>query len=159
MNVKKKTRPEEHHYEVLSGRGIITGKLFGGCLDLLPMIVGTEIWPECNEWKNKILLVETSEEKPNPDLVLYYLRNLGAQGILNQIRGIVVGKPQDEQYYEEYKGVYRAVLNEFNCQYLPVLYNVNIGHAVPTGILPLGIECEIDLDKKTIRLLESATAL
>lgn len=159
VNVKKKTRPEEHHYEVLSGRGIITGKLLGGCLDVFPMIVGTEIWPECNEWKNKILLVETSEEKPNPDLVLYYLRNLGAQGILNQIRGIVVGKPQDEQYYEEYKGVYRAVLNEFNCQYLPVIYNVNIGHAVPTGILPLGIECEINLDKKTIRLLESATAL
>ena len=100
---------------------------------------------------------ETSEEKPGPDLITYYLRNLGAQGILNRIRGIVVGKPQDEQFYEEYKEVYWTVLNEFNCQSLPVIYNVNIGHAVPTGILPLGIECEINLDKKTIRLLESAT--
>jgi muramoyltetrapeptide carboxypeptidase LdcA involved in peptidoglycan recycling len=155
--VKRKTRPEEHHYEVLSGNGSITGELLGGCLDVFPMIIGTEVWPERDEWKNKILLVETSEEKPGPDLITYYLRNLGALGILNQIRGIVVGKPQDEQYYEEYKGVYRAVLNEFNCQYLPVIYNVNIGHAVPTGILPLGIEYEINLEKNIIRLLESAT--
>jgi muramoyltetrapeptide carboxypeptidase LdcA involved in peptidoglycan recycling len=157
LNVKKKIRPEEHNYEVLSGSGIITGELLGGCLDVFPMIVGTEIWPDCDGWKDKILLVETSEDKPTPELITYYLRNLGAQGILNQIKGIVVGKPQDEQFYEEYKEVYRTVLNEFNCQSLPVIYNVNIGHAVPTGMLPLGIKCEINLDQKTIRLLESAT--
>ena len=87
----------------------------------------------------------------------FYLRNLGAQGILNRINGIVVGKPMDEQFYEEYKEVYRIVLNEFNCRDLPVIYNINIGHAAPTGVLPLGIKYEIDLDNKIIRLLESAT--
>ena len=45
---------------------------------MFPMIVGTEIWPNSDEWKDKILLIETSEEKPKPDYVLYYLRNLGA---------------------------------------------------------------------------------
>lgn len=157
VNKKKKTRPEEHHYEVLSGSGVITGKLLGGCIDVFPMIVGTQIWPDLDEWKDKILLLETSEEKPSPDLIKYYLRNLGAQGILNRIKGIVVGKPQDEQFYEDYKEVYKAVLKEFDCQTLPVIYNVNIGHAVPIGTLPLGIEYEINLDQKTIRLLESAT--
>ncbi len=156
MDHKRETRPEEHHYEVLSGSGIVTGEVLGGCLDVFPMIVGTEIWPEADEWNGKILLVETSEDKPGPDLVKYYLRNLGAQGILNRISGIIVGKPQAEQFYEEYKEVYRTVLNEFNCKTLPVIYNVNIGHAAPTGILPLGIKCEIDLDNKIIRLLESA---
>lgn len=34
---------------------------------------------------------------------------------------------------------------------------LKIGHAVPTGMLPLGIKCEINLAQKTIRLLESAT--
>lgn len=120
------------------------------------MIVGTEIWPTKDEWKGKILLVETSEDKPSPDLITYYLRNLGAQGILSEINGIIVGKPQDEQFYEEYKSVYLAVLREFDCESLPIIYNVNIGHAVPTGLLPLGVQYEIDLDKKTIRLLESA---
>ncbi len=157
MEHKRETRPEEHHYEVLSGSGIITGELAGGCLDVFPMIVGTEIWPEADEWNGKILLVETSEDKPEPALVKFYLRNLGAQGILNRINGIVVGKPMDEQFYEEYKEVYRIVLNEFNCRDLPVIYNINIGHAAPIGVLPLGIKYEIDLDNKIIRLLESAT--
>ena len=120
------------------------------------MIVGTDIWPKVDEWKGKILLLETSEEKPNPDYVTYYLRNLGAQGILNAVNGIIVGKPQDEEFYEEYKAVYLSVLKEFNCENLPIIYNVNIGHAVPIGILPLGIEYELDLDEKIIRFSESA---
>ena len=154
---RRKTLPETHHYEVLSGKGIIKGQLLGGCVDVFPMIVGTEIWPSTEQWKGKILLLETSEDKPSPDYLKYWLRNLGAQGILQNINGILVGKPQDEKFYEEYKEIYLKVLHEFRCEHLPVLYNVNIGHAVPIGILPLGIEYEIDLDQKTIRFLESAT--
>ena len=153
----RKTLPESHHYEVLSGSGIIKGQLLGGCVDVFPMIVGTQIWPSAEQWKGKILLLETSEEKPSPDYLKYWLRNLGAQGILRSINGILVGKPQDEKFYEEYKEIYLKVLHEFHCEHLPVLYNVNIGHAVPIGILPLGIEYEIDLDQKTIRFAESAT--
>ena len=83
INVQRKMISEEHHYEVLSGSGIFKGELLGGCIDVFPMIVGTEIWPKPDEWSGKILLLETSEEKPSPDYILYYLRNLGAQGILN----------------------------------------------------------------------------
>lgn len=156
INARYKTIPETHHYELLSGTGKVSGQLLGGCLDVFPMIVGTDIWPKVDEWKGKILLLETSEEKPNPDYVTYYLRNLGAQGILNAVNGIIVGKPQDEEFYEEYKAVYLSVLKEFNCENLPIIYNVNIGHAVPIGILPLGIEYELDLDEKIIRFSESA---
>lgn len=157
INIAKKLLKEEHSYEVLSGSGVIRGQLLGGCIDVFPMISGTEVWPKSDEWKDKILLIETSEEKISPDYLLYYLRNLGAQGILNVIKGILVGKSQDEQYYEEYKDVYIKVLKEFNCEHLPIMYNINIGHAYPTGILPLGIEYEIDYDEKTIRFAESAT--
>lgn len=158
MHKRRKIQPETHHYEVLSGGGSIRGQLLGGCIDVFPMIVGTSIWPSAEEWKGKILLLETSEEKPTPDYVKYYLRNLGAQGILQKINGIVVGKPKDEEFYEEYKEVYRKVLHEFHREALPILYNVNVGHASPIGILPLGIEYEIDLDQKTIRFAESAVS-
>lgn len=157
INICKKLRKEEHGYEILSGSGIVRGKLLGGCIDVFPMIVGTDIWPSLENWKDKILLIETSEEKILPTYLLYYLRNLGAQGILNVIKAIIVGKPQDEKYYDEYKDIYLKVLKEFKIENLPIIYNVNIGHAYPTGILPLGIEYEIDCDKKTIRFLESAT--
>ena len=157
QNIEKKLIKEEHHYEVISGSGVIKGILMGGCIDVFPMILETEIWPKKDKWKDKIMLVETSEEKMSPEYLLFFLRNLGAQGILNVIKGIIVGKPQDEAYYEEYKEMYLKVLKEFNVENLPILYNVNIGHAYPNGALPLGIEYLIDLDKKQIVLLESAT--
>ncbi len=157
INIQKKLTREEHGYEVLSGTGKATGQLLGGCIDVFPMMLETEIWPKVDEWKNKILLIETSEEKMPPNYLLYYLRNLGVQGILNNINGIIVGKPIGETYYEEYKEIYLKVLKEFDCEDLPIIYNVNIGHAFGTGLLPLGINYEIDLDVKTIRFLESAT--
>ena len=157
MSIEKKLSDEEHGYEILQGTGVITGQLLGGCLDVFPMMVGTDIWPSKEEWKGKILLLETSEEKPSPNLVTYYLRNLGAQGIFDVIEGIVVGKPQDEKYYEEYKAVYKKVLEEFHREDLPVLYNVNIGYAYPMGILPLGTEVQIDFVIKKLTLLESPT--
>ena len=40
---------------------------------------------------------------------------------------------------------------------LPILYNVNVGHAYPIGVFPLGLEYEIDCDNKTLALLEAAT--
>ena len=156
-NVAKKLLPEMHGYEVLQGSGAITGEVLGGCIDVFPMIVGTSIWPSKEEWKDKILLIETSEEKPSPSLVTYYLRNLGAQGIFDVIKGIIVGKPMDEVYYNEYKEVYKRVMKEFNKEDLPIIYNVNIGHSYITGIIPLGTEMKVDLNKKKILLLESAT--
>ena len=167
-NIEKTLIKEEHGYEVLQGTGKITGQILGGCIDVFPMIIGTTIWPKQEEWKDKILLIETSEDKKillietsedklPPNYLTYYLRNLGAEGILDEIKGIIIGKPQEEKYYEEYKEVYKKVLKEYHKEDLPVLYNINIGHAYPTGIIPLGIEVEVDFDNKTIRLLESAT--
>ena len=119
------------------------------------MVVGTEVWPSKEEWRDKILLLETSEDKPSPEYVTFYLRNLGALGIFDVVKGIIVGKPQDEQYYEEYKEVYKKVLKEFNREDLPVLYNVNIGHSDPVGIIPLGSEIKVDYTNKKIYLSES----
>lgn len=157
INISKKLIKEEHGYELLQGSGVIKGQILGGCIDVFPMVIGTEIWPTKDEWKDKILLLETSEEKPSPDLVTYYLRNLGAQGIFDVVKGIIVGKPQEEVYYEEYKEVYKKVLKEFKKEELPILYNVNIGHAYPIGIIPLGTEVQINFDNKTICLLENPT--
>lgn len=148
---------EEHGYEVLQGSGVITGQILGGCIDVFPMMIGTEIWPVTTEWKDKILLLETSEKKPTPNQVTYYLRNLGVQGIFDQISGIIVGKPQAEVYYEEYKAVYKKVLKEFHQEYLPVLYNVNVGHAAPIGILPLGTNVQVDFTHKKITIAETVT--
>ena len=70
INTQKKMVKETHGYEVLQGKGCVTGEVIGGCIDVFPMINGTEIWPKKEEFKNKILLLETSEEQISPDLLL-----------------------------------------------------------------------------------------
>ena len=153
---KQKTRiKDEKGYQVIQGKGKVKGRLLGGCLDAFPIYNGTEVWPKLEEWKDKIIFLETCENMPEPYLITYYLRNMGAQGIFNVAKGIIVGKPRAEKYYEEYKDVYKKVLKEFNREDMPVLYNVNFGHSCPIGIIPYGIECELDVDNKKITLLES----
>lgn len=156
INKQKKRIKDAKGYEVIQGKGKVTGELLGGCLDAFPIYNGTEIWPSLKKWKDKILFLETSEDKPDPTLVTFYLRNLGAQGILNVAKGIIVGKPQNEKYYEEYKDVYKKILKEFNREDMPVLYNVNFGHSSPIGIIPYGVKCELDVDNRKITLLEKA---
>lgn len=145
-------------YELLQGKGKVSGALLGGCLGVFVMLFGTSLWPSPEEWRGKILLLETSESDPSPDLLAWVLRNLQAQGVLHAIRGIVVGKPAYPDKLEPYKEVYRQVVGfEAGLPDLPILYNVNVGHAYPIGLFPLGLEYEIDCEAKTLTLLEPAT--
>jgi muramoyltetrapeptide carboxypeptidase LdcA involved in peptidoglycan recycling len=158
MHRSRQLKPDYRGYEILQGKGKVTGHLLGGCLDVFTMCVGTEIWPKLADWQGAILFVETSEDKPTPDFVKYTFRNLAAQGILKAIHGILIGKPKDETYYEEYRAVIKQVVaEEEQLVDLPIFYNVNFGHAYPIGILPYGVMTELDCEAKTITLLESAT--
>ena len=145
-------------YDLLQGKGKVTGQLFGGCIDVFPELLGTPLWPSLEDWKGKILLLETSEENMPPHILGWFLRNLQAQGILDVLSGIIVGKPPFQEREEEYKQVYRQIVGgEAKLPDLPILFNVNVGHAYPIGVLPLGLTYEIDCDKKTLKLLEPAT--
>ena len=145
-------------YEIIQGTGKVTGELLGGCIDVFPELLGTSLWPALEEWKGKILLIETSEVDMHEMVLSWFLRNLHAQGILHVIKGIVVGKPAIEDKVESYKAVYKQIVGfEANLPELPILYNVNVGHAYPIGVLPLCLQYEIDCDNKTLTLLEKAT--
>ena len=159
LNRRRSLLPELHGYELLQGSGIVQGRLLGGCLDVFPMCVGTAAWPAPEHWDGALLFLETSEDKPAPDQVKYILRNLAAQGIFRRISGILVGKPQSEVYYEAYKQVFlQIVAGEEGLPDLPILYNLNFGHAAPIGILPCGIKAELDCAARTVTLLESAVS-
>ena len=145
-------------YEVLQGHGTVTGELLGGCLDVFPEIVGTAIWPSAEEWRGKLLLLETSEENMPVDYVVWYLRNLQAQGILHAVNGLVVGKPAYPDKYVPYGDALKQVVGfEAGLPEKPILYNVNVGHAYPIGVFPLGLRYEIDCDNGKLTLLEPAT--
>ncbi|MCL2376142.1 MAG: LD-carboxypeptidase [Defluviitaleaceae bacterium] len=148
---------DDKGYELLQGEGIAQGRLLGGCIDVFPMIIGTKIWPNPDEWDNAILFLETSQEYPAPHDVKYILRGLAAQGIISRLGGILFGKPQHEKYYEEYKQVLLQVVGKESGRHdMPILYNVNFGHTAPICILPYGVMAEINSDNKSLRLLEAA---
>ena len=154
INLSKKLIDDPYGYELLNGNGVVSGNVLGGCIEVFPMAYNTVIWP--SDWDNKILLVETSEEKPEPEYFKKLLEDLGNMGIFNKVKGMIVGKPYEGVYYEEYKDVIKEVINKYNRE-LPVLYNINIGHATPIGIIPLGVDIEVNYDEKKIKILESAT--
>lgn len=143
-------------YELLQGNGIVRGNLIGGCFEVFDMLRGTEVFPKLEDFDDAILFLETSEEKPPTWFIECGLRNYGIIGILGRIKGIIWGKPQDEEYYEEYKKVIRNVMKEFGREDLPILYNMNFGHTEPKICLPFGALVEIDCSKKSFSILESA---
>lgn len=63
------------------------------------------------------------------------------------LQGVLVGKPQDETYYDDYKSI---LLEELAEKKLPLVYNVNIGHATPRCIIPFGVEAEVNVEKQVI---------
>jgi muramoyltetrapeptide carboxypeptidase LdcA involved in peptidoglycan recycling len=144
----------------LQGNTKVKGELFGGCIDVLEFLKGTEYWPKKNFWKGKILLLETSEDKPTPTHVRWMLRNYGMQGIFSQISALLVGRARDYSP-EEKKALdeilVQVVAEEFGRTDLPIISNMDFGHTDPQQILPLGILAEVDCKKRAFRLLESPT--
>ena len=160
----RKMQKELHGFEVLNGEGKITGNLYGGCLDSLYDIYTSErygnengiyskynILPTLEEWKEKILFFETSEERMKPEKLEEILNYFKGIKVLETVKGIIVGKPIDEKYYEEYKEVFKKIFKNMDT---PILYNVNFGHSVPRCILPYGLKATVDYDNKRITIDE-----
>jgi muramoyltetrapeptide carboxypeptidase LdcA involved in peptidoglycan recycling len=168
VGVERVSHKEIHGYEVLRGSGVIKGELLGGCIEsLYDQITGSrypdekeiiakyEVFPNAKQWRGKILFAETSEEKPSPEKLRTMLTALDQVGVFKDIAGILVGKAQDEVFYEEYKKEWLNVTEEYNS---PILYNINIGHATPRAIFPYGGSVSIDLDSAKIFLEEPLVA-
>lgn len=151
----RRTMNQNTGYELLQGSGTVQGRLIGGCIEVLEFAKGTELWPDPAYWNDSMLFFETSEEKPAPDFIRYWLRNYAAQGILQKAKGIIFGKPQDAKYYVEYKVEILNVMKEYSLEHVPILYNLNFGHTEPKFILPYGAMAEIDCEQKTFSIVES----
>ncbi|UQS83135.1 S66 family peptidase [Bombilactobacillus thymidiniphilus] len=153
---------EQHGYQVLRGRGIVSGQLLGGCLDsLFAALAGSDeevqlikhyhLFPPAAQWQDKILFLETSEECPKPALYRQMLQSLASTGVLEYVAAIIVGKPQNEKYFHEYREILLAQTAQWQ---MPILYNVNFGHAYPRTILPYGAQVQLDLDQPGLTVME-----
>ena len=150
-------------FELLSGAAQFTGQILGGCLesmaeclensryeDTVRLVQQYQLFPTLEEWKGKILLLETSEEQPTPEHFQKMIQTLERYGLFDVVSGVLVGKPQNETYYDEYKEI---LLEELGEKQLPIVYNINVGHATPRCIIPFGIEAQVDVNDQVIRFI------
>lgn len=152
-------------FELLGGDGVFGGRILGGCVETLSdMLTGSAayqdekeivekygLFPDLNDWKGRILLLETSEEQLEPSELEKMLRVLESYGLFNVVSGVIIGKPMDERYYDEYKRLYIDIIGSKG---LSVLYNVNVGHATPRCIIPFGVTATVNADEGVIRIDE-----
>lgn len=148
-------------FELLQGPSIFSGKILGGCIDsMYDMFNGDRyedmpvlcrkygVFPDKDDWKGRIILLESSEEKPSPEVYRKSLEYLKSEGVFDSVSGVLAGKPMDEAYAEEYKRLLVEVIDNPD---LPIVFNINIGHATPRCILPFGVEALVDTEEQVIK--------
>ncbi len=151
-------------FELLQGAPVFSGKILGGCIDsIYDMFDGGRyadmpelcqkyhLFPDAGDWQGRILLLETSEEKPSPEKYRRALQYLKDAGVFSAVSGVLAGKPMDETYAAEYKQLLTEVIAQPT---LPVVFNLNIGHAMPRCIIPFGREAVVDVNQQVIRFTE-----
>ena len=147
-------------FELLQGAPVFSGKILGGCIDSLYDFFNGEryadmpvlcqkyhLFPGQADWQGRILLLESSEEKPSPEKYRQALEYLKGTGVFDAVSGVLAGKPMDEAYAREYKQLLVQIIDRPE---LPIVFNLNVGHATPRCIIPFGVEATVDAEKQRI---------
>ena len=156
-------------WRYIQGTAPARGRLLGGCAELFYMMNGTPLWPSLEDWDGAILFMETSELETLPLTLEFTLRNFGAQGILEHINGILLGRPGGEfrpgdealrdkwvSDYPKYDDAILKVCKEYGRTDIPIVTNMDFGHTVPQLIMPIGAMTEINPGAKTVSIVEGA---
>ncbi|AOG60497.1 hypothetical protein SHELI_v1c05460 [Spiroplasma helicoides] len=138
-------KEKDGHIFINCENKIIEGELYGGCLESIYSILTGDrykeqkevfekyqILPDEIEWKSKVLFIETSEEKPNKAKLIELLKALEEKNIFKNIKALLVGKPQDNTYFDDYIFVFKQLAKKYN---LPIVFNLNFGHSYPKFII------------------------
>lgn len=154
----KELRPNDG-WHWLNGSGIHSGRLFGGCFEVFEFLKGTKHWPHEDFWRDRIIFLETSEDKPSISQIRQWLFNYGVQGVFDQAAGLLIGRAHgytDAEKADLDQMIFKSVVQQFGASSLPIVTNMDFGHTDPQWLLPLGINAEIDCEQKTFGLLEAA---
>jgi muramoyltetrapeptide carboxypeptidase len=137
--------------------GRAEGHLLGGMLNRLIRIQATPFALAPDRFDGAILFVE---DLNTPTINVWNdLQVLRQNGVFDRIAGLLIGPTETVQIPEEApKSLREVVLDVLGDRDIPVLGNVNLGHAGPNLPLPLGVRAAIDADARTISLVESAVS-
>lgn len=147
-------RIQEKEFQVYSiEKGKARGELMGGNLSLLAALAGTNFQTNL---RGKLVFLEDVGEKPyRIDRMLTQLRQSYP---LKEANGIILGvfsgcEAKEGDLSLSLKETLMDRLLDLN---LPCFYGFPFGHIDNNCTLPVGIQAEMDTEKQTITLLESA---
>lgn len=146
------------------GAGSTEGILWGGCLESVDELLRHGIsLPSLEDFSSVVLALETSEGIPSASYVGKVIRALGERGILERVRGLLVGRPkawefempnsdaEKESYKEKQREAILNMVRRYNRE-VPVIQNVDFGHTSPQIPLPLGNLTVLDTARRVIKL-------
>lgn len=134
--------------------GHAEGKLLGGCLSLINVLLGTSY---CPDFKGAILFLEDIDEEPYR--IDRYLAQLKLVGILNQVAGIVLGQFIDcvSKDTEKPSLTLDQIFEDYFCSLdIPIIANFAYGHGPVKHTMPIGVQAILDTAQEGLIITESA---
>ncbi len=151
---------EDRGFVLLQGSPVFSGRILGGCIDSMfdffdggryadmPVLCKRYgLFPPAEDWQGRILLLESSEEQMTPEQFRRAAVILKETGVFRAVSGVLLGKPMDRVYEKEY---WQALTEVVDDPSLPIVCNLNIGHATPRCIIPFGVEATVDAGEQRI---------
>jgi muramoyltetrapeptide carboxypeptidase len=133
--------------------GRTEGRLIGGVINRIVLVQATPFALPLERFDGAVLFWE--EIGGQASYVWSYLQVMRHSGILDRISGMVVGVPRDIAGLGS-PTLAELVLDVLGDRDIPVLGNVDIGHAGPNLPMPVGIRAGLDARERTLSLLEPA---
>lgn len=163
LNKKHRTYKSNGWEWYQSRAGIIEGRLWGGCLEVLDLHLSVKRYlPDADQLKDTILFLETSEEMPAEGAVYRFIAALAELQLLDKFQAILMGYPKAQfcerqppegrdAYIVNQKNAVTCALRDYKST-IPVIFNMNFGHTDPQIIIPSGGTARIDFTAKEIAL-------
>ena len=137
--------------------GRAEGPLIGGVINRIALVQATRFAVPIEWFDGAVLFWE--ELGGQASYVWSYLQVMRHAGILDRIAGMVVGVPRDIAGLESpgaSPSLAEIVLDVLGDRDIPVLGNVEVGHAGPNLPMPVGVRAGLDAEQRTLSLLEPA---
>ncbi len=163
LGKRRRYQPNEGWY--WDGTDNTEGITWGGCIESLDEILrNASPLPNLEQFESVILLAESSEELPLADYVFRVFRAFGERGILERIKGVVVGRPKawefnqpnsDEQKAEYKKNQREAIIHAVRAYNptIPIVQNLDFGHTAPQIPMPVGRKMKINAKSKALSVI------
>jgi len=144
------------------GNARAEGRVWGGCLEVLDTVLAANrTMPPVEALDGAVLLLETSEERPDEDEVRRMLLGLGERGVLGRVGAVLVGRakarnpfadPGPEartEYREAQREAVAGVVSEYNPD-APIVLDFDVGHTQPVVPVPVGGRAVVDPSEERV---------